>query len=238
MVKAPMADAMTSTIPLQTKSATFSRRLIRRREPWKQILQRLGFWLLLCCLLSCSGIGAQNVTKIGDGGFVSNDPCGPPCLWGITPQVTKVDQVTEILKGKGMPPPCTTFENETNSGWRGFSCPVPGLDITVGQGTGLVEVIGFKPSTRITVGDAIAKYGEPDAVSIAGIGVPEHPKVALLLYYTQIRTMLGLQPQEGGVYVVRDSTEIQAINYFDKQSYGNETKDSKWNGYGSYHQGD
>src|SRR5690349_12886883 len=35
---------------------------------------------------------------IGDGGFLSEKPCGPPCFMGIIPGQTKKDEVIQFLR--------------------------------------------------------------------------------------------------------------------------------------------
>lgn len=190
--------------------------------------------MLLICISACN----QNGYEIKDGGFLSNDPCGPPCFLGISPNRTRAPEVTEILNAKKMLQECQPYNNESASGSRGFSCVTIGIGIRFQKGTDIVGMVGFQPSDKITVGKIIAKYGNPDTVSVGNEGIPEHPTVGMSLFYSDIQTVIGLVVQQGTLYNLDASTQAQAINYFDILSFSEQRRSGHWRGYGIYKTGE
>ena len=58
--------------------------------------------LLLFWVFSISACNAKNEFDIGDGGFISDQICSPPCFMSITPGITNKVEAIEILKAKGI----------------------------------------------------------------------------------------------------------------------------------------
>jgi hypothetical protein len=169
--------------------------------------------------------------EVGDGGFLSGDPCGPPCLWGIVPGQTREAQAIEILREYDIFQSCKPLDSEAEGGSRGLNC---GDRIFLGfaTGTDLVDGIGLDP-TGLTVGDAIYRYGEPDAVLHFPAGTVEFPDMMLVIVYREMLTELRLPEQEGLVYLLESTTPIWNIAYF--ASMEDPTANifyEEWKGYG------
>jgi hypothetical protein len=143
--------------------------------------------IIVCCLLlilltACSIDNNLNV----DDGFFSGNPCGPPCLLGIIPGVTKEAEALRILKDKDFQE-CEAFDKEKQGGIRGVSCRSsirnsfrPYIGINFQLGTDIVNSIGFNPFHKITVEDVISKYGEPDTILVTEIGTSKIPHTSTL----------------------------------------------------------
>ena len=187
------------------------------------------FASLTACTPKISGIG-NRVPEIRDGGFLSSEPCAPPCFWGIIPGITTEAEAIELLQSEGLCRKYTTFDH---SGGVEVFCS-SGVEISIQQGTDTIDVVIFRPSQTITVGDAITRYGAPDTISV---GVKhQYPRVWMVLNYAHLKVSLVLAEQEGSTFWVEASTEVERINYYSTASfeYYKTTTDSKWNGYGEY----
>jgi hypothetical protein len=185
-----------------------------------------------------NGIGQLNETpEIGDGGFFSEEPCGPPCFWNIIPGVTTIDEAEAVLEAKNITGLCTRYNNE-EARTRGVTC-YPGMELGIGFGfhEDIVTDISFRTSETITLDDVVEKYGEPSAVFVQYTGLPEEPyRTMTMLYYDSIYTYLHLPEQESGVFEVKPSLEVQDIAYSSVDLYRRSRQrfSSDWKGYGSY----
>jgi hypothetical protein len=182
----------------------------------------------------------QNIRSVRDGGFLSGEPCGPPCFVGIVPGVTRETEAIRIVKAERLCGNYETFDNEP-SGYRGFICTPSGVYVSFRPGTDIVELVGYYLSPSITLGDVIARYGEPDAVSVGAIGIPEIPKTMMSIYYDSLKSQLFLCDQEGVTFRAEPATGICRIGYSDVASYERQKNQlrellASWNGYGEYHQ--
>lgn len=192
--------------------------------------------LMLLSLASCiPAIPATPTLDIGDGGFLSEDPCGPPCFWGIVPGETTEAEVIEILQERGVYATCETWVSKfEEGGGRGIDC-MSQVYISFEQGEDLVRSVYFEPSSSIIVQEVIAKYGEPDGVLVYPEGVPEHPRISLYVVYSSILSRLELPIQEWPGYIVKPSTPVLSMLYAPEYS---DVQDNlffeKWIGYGEY----
>jgi hypothetical protein len=169
---------------------------------------------------------------IADSGFFTGQPCGPPCLWGITPGLTTVGGVLDVLKEKGMSNECDQFDNSQEAGGRGVICRGSVVFSVDGE---IVEGIGFNPSQEITVAEVIEQYGEPNSVRVVARGVPEYPHTVMILFFDSIRTDLVLPEQEGIIYRVEATTAIENIGYSSDTTYKPSSLPyPDWVGYGEY----
>jgi hypothetical protein len=177
----------------------------------------------------------NNPPDIADGGFLSGEPCAPPCFWGIVPGNTTEAEAKQILQTKGLSQGCKAYDNEARSGTRGINCQFI-MNISFQLGTDIVYAVGFRPSQKITVEDVITKYGKPDSVSVLPSGIPEDPHTVMLLYYNRMNTRLNLPDQTGITFLVKPSTEVENIAYFDVDRYEKFLRHSfqKWEDYGEY----
>jgi hypothetical protein len=194
--------------------------------------------MLLLLLVPACVLGQYNeILEVREGGFLSQEPCGPPCFWNITPGVTNQDQVVEILKSKELFQECDYFDNLKESGSRGFICR-PVVIITFQDNSDIVAGVGFKPSQTITVEEVISKYDAPNAVLVTAVGIPENePHTVMTLYYDDLNVNLSLIEQKAGIYELTPTTRIENIAYSDQPSYESIRRYSQeWNGYSKYNQ--
>jgi hypothetical protein len=191
--------------------------------------------ILMCLALSvCTYFPTKPTMDIGDGGFLSGEPCGPPCLWGIVPGETTEAEVVEILEQRGIYAACETRVSKFVEGSKGIDCGSR-VFISFEQGDDRVQGVYFKPSSSITVQEVIAKYGAPDGVLVYPESVPEHPRISVYLIYSSMLSRLELPTQEWPGYIVEPSTPILSVFYTAQPS---DIRDSlflkRWIGYGEY----
>lgn len=193
-------------------------------------------WVIL--MAGCTPQQADGV-YIGDGGFLSGEPCGPPCFWSITPGASTEAQVLEVLQEREISERCQTFNDVSEFKRRGVSC-APGLIFDLDTDTGLVSMIGFSPSQVVSVGEAIAMYGDPDAVLVTATNRPEQAaRVVMALYFDLLNTEVVLPGVESATYIVSSITQIDNIGYLSEKEYKESNSGmheflSEWKGYGEY----
>lgn len=201
------------------------------------IIKHAGALLLLAAVIGCTGGPpvASIADTIGDGGFLSHDPCGPPCFWNIIPGVSSEDEVVQILRAKDLSQECQPYNHEAESAGRGISC-ASSIGVSFRKGTKTVEDLGFVPSQKITLEAVIAKLGAPDRVFVVPSGLPEHPRTVMLLYYDNLKTIVNLAEQDGITFVVQPSLAIKTIGYSDRDSYEASRRFAQydWKGYVEY----
>jgi hypothetical protein len=196
-------------------------------------MMKMSFLLMLlsACILS--------KTDIGDGGFISEKPCGPPCFIGLTPGLSSEAETRQVLEDEGILDECQTYNNELESGSRGIRCNLI-INISFRKGQDHIEGIGFRPVEEITLNEVISTYGDPNGVLlITGGTSQEHPPLTvMLLYYDAIQTRLILPQQDGEIYHVEESTPILDVVYFESSVYQSLKNFplQKWNNYGFYKQ--
>jgi hypothetical protein len=187
------------------------------------------------CVPAMPGNSNNVPSSMGDGGFLSSNPCGPPCFQGIIPGTTTEHEAVQILQSQGLYYNCSSFNNEVSSGKRGVECG-SSASISFQRGTDIVDAVSFGLSQKVTVADVIAKYGEPDTVLVALDH--RYPRAGMNLYYTDLRAIIGLPDQEGSIFRVSASTMVESIAYLSTASYKFHVPaiDSlpKWKGYGEY----
>jgi hypothetical protein len=193
---------------------------------------------LLALFLTSCGLARQilavKIPDLGDGGFISDQPCAPPCFWGIVPGESHEDEVVDSLRQKEVLQACESFDNEDESGGRGIICR-SFIVVSFAEKTEIVESIGFAPSKDISVSDAIDKYGEPDAVSVLPAGIPENRRTVMIIYFDDIRARIALPEQSGVVYKIEPFTEVENIGYSDIEVYQASKRFSQvWVGYSEY----
>lgn len=198
--------------------------------------------LLLFGLTACmAAIPVTPAINIGDGGFLSEDPCGPPCFWGIVPGETTEGEVIEILQERGIFETCYTIDHEDEGGFRGMDC---GLQVFIDfeRGGDLVTGVGFKPTATITAQDVVAKYGEPQGVAVHDLGVHvidlqlvmAYPSMLTRVIFPTQRVSLPIQEP----YILEPSTPVDSIAYPIDGGEISLVEDSyweEWHGYGEYY---
>ena len=193
---------------------------------------------LLCLLLfmnGCTPSDTKVVPKIADGGLLSEQPCGPPCMWNITPGKTSKQEAIDVLIQKGIYNDCQFFDNSSESGGRGIVCS-PYIIVILNENEDIVSGIGFRPSQKITVEEIVSKYGDPSSVQVSMQGIPEGELHAtMMLFYDEMRINIVLPEQDFGPYVINGDLPVENVGYSDQASYKPFRQYSQiWHGYGDY----
>jgi len=175
---------------------------------------------------------------IGDGGLLSKQSCKPPCLWGITPGITRESEVWEILRAKEIDEACGVWNR---SGTRGIQCVWVNGMVTIGLGVDYdgIRFIAFSPDDPVKINQVIEKYGKPTWMAVWSSGIPESPMVELTVFYDTIPARLDFMSQDGWVYDLRSDAEVIDVSYFSAQEYPDyvqifEGELYTWIGYGEY----
>jgi hypothetical protein len=202
--------------------------------------EKFLFILTIIVLSSCNGtIHTNTIIKakidIGDGGLLSQKPCGPPCFYGMIPSITTTDQAQTILKDMVLEQYCTIFGDLTEPGIRGLECQGI-VNVGIKESSDYVEFIGYFPSITITVGEVIDKYGEPNSISKSLLSRNDFPFIwKMVIYYNDIKMDVHLEKQKGNTYKLEYGTKIIVIGYNDEISYYSLIEgNSAWHGYGEY----
>ncbi len=196
--------------------------------------RKIGVYsVILLSLVSCTVEGLSPV-EVGDGGFLTGDPCSSPCFWGIIPgQMTEAD-VVEILQEKGVYDSCKTWDRRSSGGRKGIRCDESfAIDFT----DDVVQGIAFGPSSDITVQEVIAKYGGPEWAATYASGVHVFT-FSVHIAYPRICTIVVFPSQEKLPYILEPSTKVWSIaydmDYCTSSYYENDPHWQKWQGYGEY----
>jgi hypothetical protein len=170
---------------------------------------------------------------VGDGGFLSEQPCGPPCFWGIIPEITTKEQALDIIQGLLDINHCDEWPGIEDS--RSIMCNPLGIQFSSNNE---VDYISFLPGQAFALKEVIEKYGQPDAFKVLGWSEENSgvtTSVTMLLYFDDIRTVVGLSEQAGENYVVASSTLVGTINYRSLDRWNEAREDTQdWLGYGEY----
>jgi len=175
---------------------------------------------------------------IGDGGLLSNEPCGPPCFLGIEPGKTTRMDVLDILTTKGIIDTCETIDQyqfAIDEGIGGWGCPSFG-SINFRKVTGIVSVVVFEIIPPIELQEIMVKHGSPDAVWVVNLGTPEAPLLSASIFYFDLRAILLFSKDQDELeYKISPTAVIDGVIYGDDQ-YLKENLDrfNAWKGYGNY----
>lgn len=202
------------------------------------------YLVILMCLTSCTptSVMMDDTLAVGDGGFLTGEPCGPPCFWGIVPGETTEGEVMEILQERGIFETCYTIDHEDEGGFRGMDC---GLQVFIDfeRGGDLVTGVGFKPTATITAQDVVAKYGEPQGIAVHDLGVHVHViDLQLVMAYPSMLTRVIFPTQRVSLpiqepYILEPSTLVDSIAYpidGGEISLVDDSYWEEWHGYGEY----
>ena len=169
-------------------------------------------------LVSVLSFPLPQAIDIGDGGVLSEDPCGPPCFWGIVPGETREAEVIAILQERGVYDVCEAWDIEARGGRRGFRCGGRRLGIAFEQGGDVVDSVSLTPSLPITVEELVEKYGEPEGVRVGAQGV-HLVEYQLDMAYLSMLSVVRLAFQDSYPYSVRPSTTVDLIAVNSKQNW-------------------
>lgn len=181
------------------------------------------------------------VFDFGDGGLLSNEPCGPPCFWNIEPGKTTQVEASQILENLGVLENCLFFfapdahEGEASNTW---SCPGE-FGIGLRKDTGIVTSINFTLQESIELQKMIEKYGNPDLVWIFDTGFVDAPSASATVCFTKFGMQFLLPDLAASYYPISQTTLIKDVVYQDYQSMQRKLKQwsdsvTTWKGYGNY----
>jgi hypothetical protein len=191
-----------------------------------------GFLLLFLLQTGCATFQGS-LPDIKDGGFLSEQPCGPPCFYNIRPGITREAEVAKIFATNSPLQRCEPFNNESISGNRGLAC-YGIVNVSFGRGTDVVESIGFQPSQPITMRQIIAKYGRPDRVFVSNSSPSGRIVTGMGFYYEKIQAGIGMGEQPGRSFYLWPDTKISGIGYGDNSLPSPVARDYEYKGYGQY----
>jgi hypothetical protein len=191
--------------------------------------------LLLVVLTSCSNISQVPKIDIGDGGLISQFPCGPLCFFNITPGTTTLDQAKIIMHSIDPNGICTYYDDK--HGIKAIKCN-PVTIINYGESNDLVEGISFIPQQQITLGEILNLYGPPDYIGKGLFSRNDIPfNMNIIIYYEIYRMDISFEHQinESMVYELNEKTIVESIRISSDNIFNLENTGSiMWNGYGEY----
>ena len=203
--------------------------------------KRISYFIVFIALMmgACNTAPAQGpLINIGDGGFLSEKPCGPPCFMGIIPGESSETDVISVLKDLNIFSGCEAFINQSDDSEKGYICR--GLVIVrMDRSSNLVTSIGYQPDDTIHVKEAITKFGPPNYLMVVNSSPTEIVKIGMILYYDRPPMAIVL-PNQGGVsYDLLPDITIENIGYSSKSDYDQLIQSfSKffltWKGYSEY----
>jgi hypothetical protein len=185
-------------------------------------------------------ISEINTPDIGDGGLITNDPCGPPCFWNITPGKTTIDEVFRVIEGKEITEECETVKDEDKDNDY-FICGNSFM-IVYSEKNKTISNISLYLTQEINMKVIINELGPPDRVFSKVGELPDYPdSLDMWIFYDEILTKLRLETQpivDGNwYYQLSESTIVDTIEYYDEEGYENNTLyrfASIWQGFGEY----
>ncbi len=170
-------------------------------------------------------------TDIGDGGFLSEVPCGPPCFLNIIPGLTQVGEANRIIRAQPFGSSCAETTSVLN-------CQ---QIVQIGFQGDQVNMVSFKPANPITVAQAIQKYGPPDRifVFISSLVPGGHSTSKMRFFYDDLRAMIDLPDQNDAYYVPAPEIALANIAYLSQAEYDSYqqrigSQAEPWDGYRSY----
>lgn len=179
-----------------------------------------------------------SVIEIADGGFLSQDPCGPPCFFGLIPDKSTENDVLDFLEQKAILEYCETWDTRAGGGIRGIDCG-SGFLVFEFLDSNVVDMISFSLSKKITVEEVLALYGDPDGVFV-GWDIDDQGNLlwlAMDILYYDINTRVALPTQyDQSNYMLTESTEVIGITYRSRSKYEQHEIyiATPWSGYVEY----
>lgn len=206
-------------------------------------MKKIFLLTIFIFLVSCT-IG-QNVKDdedvIGDGGFISLKPCGPPCFFGITPGVTSYEEAMNLMDTqKNIFGVCKEIDHRQNGGSYEPICD-HGIGLSFSEN--IVDGIGFSLLGNITIQQVIDSYGPPDSIEVyLDYTLPNDPlRSGIYLSFNQFQAYLAMADQNGTEFRISSNSIITEISYFSKERFKqlqilSESTGGlvQWKGYGVY----
>lgn len=176
---------------------------------------------------------------IGDGGILSSQPCKSPCFFGVRLGETKFDEIIPILKNNGLSP---CFKDLRSDSYVSVVCGIdkPIVRVGVDEDILIVNEIGYVPSISLSVGDLIAKYNEPNHVTVLYTrDLSNILRIYAILYWDShsMRVVLPeVEDKEEHTYQIENSTKVEGIYFSREEIYIKSSSEESevWKGYGVY----
>lgn len=203
-------------------------------------MRKLTFLLVLAVLgVILAGCGSPpplvSEKYLADTSIISQDPCGPPCFAGITVgETTFADALSKIKANTTAFKDVQSQDDPPQAAWsdavNGEAC----CQMTADKNTGLVDAILLRLAPKITIKDVIAKYGEPEYVSVLGQDYSAD-ETAVGLIYPKIGNVLWVMPGNGSSTLDENDPVVIAL-YFAPNTIQDLLSTAtlmKWTGYES-----
>jgi hypothetical protein len=124
---------------------------------------------------------------LNDSSLITGNPCSAPCFQDITVGKTTFADALTLIRNNALFKDVQSQDNPPQAAWNaanGEQC----CQMTANAQTGIVDALLIRVAPVMTVGEVIAKYGEPPYVSV----LPQD--------YSETETALGLiYPEQGNV---------------------------------------
>jgi hypothetical protein len=190
---------------------------------------------IVIAIITLAIVLAISKINIGDGGLISEDPCGPDCFFGITPAISSQEDVEVQLKKYKLRWLCKI---EDFYGNLSYTCD-DSFVIYIDRNSNLVSLIGFTPKIDIKLESVINKYGAPDFLVAYEAGTtPEHPLTTTRLYFNKYNLCIDVSEQAGNFIQISPELVIRNVGYSQEFPELNHSSFVKqlWQGYGKYYQ--
>jgi hypothetical protein len=109
--------------------------------------------------------------------------------------------------------------------------------------TSTTTVMGFSPIVSIPLDELVENYGEPDDLWLLPGGTSNAPSTQMVLHWDAIGMFVELPEIANKTYVVKKTTRIEMIIFFNEENEGQVlrisgkplgTQKIRWKGYGNY----
>jgi len=219
----------------------------RNRLPGDNSMKpRFTFFCILLALTACNNPislapahPVRTLPPIPEGidvestGLFTDEPCGPPCLWGIEPGVTTMDQVFAIFSTYLPEEDCTLTPGEKIRNYDYIFCKA-GIGVKLDGELGIVQSIATLPSQNITVSDVTEEFGEPSSVIVINFGVSDIT-TSIVLIYSELRMGIETERQQGSSFSLEPETGVYNIIYYSESELDEQSKwEEEWKGYQKY----
>ena len=176
---------------------------------------------------------------IGDGGLLSGQPCEFPCFFGVRLGTTKFDEIIPTLKTNGLSP---CFKDLRAAEWMSVVCGIdqPRVRVEINEDNLIVNRVWYLPGTTLSVGDIIAKYGEPSYVqALYARDDSGNWLIMAKLYWDSLAVEVDLAPvkdTEEHKYQIESSTNADLVIFWDEKDYMLYSRQGSeaWRGYDFY----
>jgi len=187
--------------------------------------------MLILCLPSACSYGNRPQVVIGDGGLISGEPCSAPCFWNINPGITTEKEALQILSQKLNVKNCDSWDKDESGRDKGIRCESIGITFD----NNIVNTVSFRPSEIVTVEELMEKYGAPDGIFVAALGISAQPPIAMMLYFDTVNMVIHLPEQDSRIYNLQSDTLVESVVYMSKTEYlSTKNLRQEWTGYGGY----